>query len=105
MYRIHTKYGPAIRVHVPIGGTMMKSKKRNLSRRVWLCPNDPDTFSYVAYSRCSYDERNTMNLKIADCNRGITLFLDGKAGMRKLDKLIRILEDARDEHQLGIDEG
>ncbi len=82
----------------------MARKKRVLSRRVWLCPNDPDTFSYVAYSRCEYDDRNTMNLKIADCNRGINLFLDGKKGMVKLNKLIKILEDARDEHQRGIDD-
>jgi hypothetical protein len=78
------------------------AKRKSIGKRVWLVPNDPDTFSYMAYSQDSYDDRDTVSVKIADCNRSISLYCKGKSGIRKLDKMIKFLEESKEVIQDGI---
>lgn len=78
-------------------------KRKSWSKRKWLCPNDPDTMSYVACSQDKYSERDSVNIQIADCNRSINLYCEGKAGLRKLDRLLDSLQEARDVLETGID--
>ena len=80
------------------------AKRKAISKRVWLCPGDPDTFSYVAYSQDTYDDRETVSIKIADCNRSINLYCTGRVGLRKINKVITMLEEAKEVIQNGIDD-
>lgn len=80
------------------------AKRKAISKRMWLCPGDPDTFSYIAYSQDKYDDRDTVNVKIADCNRSINLYCTGRKGLRKIDKIITMLEEAKGVIQDGIDD-
>ena len=78
-------------------------KRKAISKRQWLIPNDPDTMSYVAYSQDKYDDEYTVLIKIADCNRCINIYCSGRVGLRKLDRLLNMLQEARDVIQDGID--
>lgn len=72
--------------------------KRNKSRqkRVWLAPSDSTSFSSASYSIDKYDEES-VNVRIADCNKIINLWCEGKRGIKKLDRLIGLLQEARNE--------
>jgi hypothetical protein len=75
---------------------LLVAKKKGVAKRVWLTPLDPDTMSYVAYSTDNWDE-NAMNVKLADCNRHISLyFANDRKGKAKFDRLIKILIEARE---------
>ena len=89
----------SLRTFINERGIGMSRKTKRIHRRVWLCPSDADTMSYVAYSLNDYGERGSMNISIADCSRKINFYFDGDAkGKRKLDKLISILEEAREKY-------
>jgi hypothetical protein len=70
---------------------------------MWLAPSDHESFSYVAYTQDSYDDEDTVNVTIADCHRSVTYYCSGKAGLKKLDRLIDMLEEARGIIQEGME--
>ena len=72
------------------------SKRKKIHKRMWLCPRDPDTMSNCSYTIDEYD-REAINVRLADCNRSISYYCEGKEGLAKLNKLIAFLEEARDE--------
>jgi len=72
---------------------MAKTKIRQ--SRVWLEPSS-DTFSSVCWYTDEYD-RDAVNVRIADCNKIINLWFNGKKGLKKFDRLLKALHGARDE--------
>ena len=80
------------------------AKRKQISKRQWLVPGDPDTMSYVAFNQSKYDERDSVNIKIADCNRSINIYCEGRTGLRKLDRLIKVLQEARNVIDEGLNE-
>jgi len=69
--------------------------KQKLHKKVWLCPRDPDTHSYVSYT---VGKNGWIDVRVASCERNCDLyFMDTKQGKAKLDRFINVLEEARDE--------
>jgi hypothetical protein len=79
------------------------SKRKSKHRRIWLAPSDPDSFAYVAWQQDAYDDRDTVNISIADCHRSISLYCSGTQGIKKIDKLIDMLEEARGQITDGME--
>lgn len=68
-------------------------KKKTIHKRRWLKPSDPETKSYVAWSAYRH---GSFEVTIADCNRNITLSFYHKKDAKKLDILIKELQDFRE---------
>ena len=69
--------------------------RKRVHRRVWLQPSNPDVHSYVSYTIGS---GGWMDLRVASCERNADFSFgsQGGADLRKLDKMIATLQEARD---------
>lgn len=72
------------------------SKRKEVHKRAWLCPGDPDAMSYMAYTMDLWDDAS-VSLTLADCTRSINLHCSGRKGVAKLNRLIKFIQEARDE--------
>lgn len=68
--------------------------KPEVHKKTWLVPRDADTHSYVSYTQY---KGGGLDIRIASCDRNADLYFYEKKGLKKLDKLIDILTEARDE--------
>ncbi len=78
------------------GLTMAKRKHQH--KRIWLAPSDPDSQAWASWQIASYSSEGEMDIQIADCNRHIGLGLYDKKDQRKIERLIKFLQDAIDVH-------
>ena len=74
------------------------AKKKHIHRRIWLDPSNPDVMSWVSYQKPSCAPDGEMDIQIADCFRNITLSLNHKKDQRKIEKLIKFLQEAVEIH-------
>ena len=81
----------------------MKKPVKHIHRRIWLAPTDEDSQAWAAYTINKYsvkDGSGDMEISIADCFRHIDLSLhsDSKSDLRKIERLIKFLQDAVAKH-------
>ncbi len=77
------------------------AKHKHMHKRIWLAPTDEDSQAWAAYTINKYSMRDgtgDMNISIADCFRHIDLTLSGKKDQRKIERLIKFLQDAVAAH-------
>lgn len=71
----------------------MSKGTRPTHRRIWLDSCNPDSLSFASYEI----QRDWGNINLADCNRRISYYFESKRDIKKLDRLIAFLEEARVE--------
>ena len=77
------------------GLNMAKNKRKLKHKRIWLDPCNPDVMSWASYNEEEYSDPGELTIQIADCHRVIALTLMSKADLKKIEKLIALLDDAR----------
>lgn len=80
---------------------MRKDKHKHIHRRIWLAPRDEDSQAWACYTINKYSMRDgsgDMEISIADCFRHIDLSLGSTSDVRKIERLIKFLQDALAKH-------
>jgi len=73
-------------------------KRKDIHRRIWLAPKDPDSLAYASYHIDEWTRDGDMEIVLSDCTRIINLTLNNKQDQRKIERLIAFLQEAVDVH-------
>jgi hypothetical protein len=65
---------------------------KTIHKRRWLAPRDPDAQSYITWTRY---KGGSFDIHIADCYKQCTLSFYRKKDVKKLDILIKELQECR----------
>ena len=79
------------------------SKPKLVHKRVWLDPKEPDVMSWCAYTEQDYGDPGDVEIQIADCTRVITLQLNNAKAEAKIERLVKLLNEALDLRAFRIE--